>query len=62
MNILFFLSSWALFLDQNELTHAQQFLEQAAKTNLAEFLVGLCQVLADPSQSQVARLAAGLQV
>ena len=50
------------FLDQKELTDALQYLEQAAKNNLAEFLVGLCQVLADQNQSQVARIAAGLQV
>lgn len=49
-------------LDQKELTDAQKYLEQAAKANLADFLVGLCQVLADTRQSQVARIAAGLQV
>nr|CAB3260072.1 importin subunit beta-1-like [Phallusia mammillata] len=48
--------------NQKELTDAQNFLEQAANANRAEFLVGLCQVLADPSHSQVARIAAGLQV
>lgn len=48
--------------NQKELSDALQYLEQAAKANLSEFLVGLCQVLADPSQSQVARMAAGLQV
>lgn len=41
---------------------AQNFLEQAAQNNLGEFLVGLCQVLADTNQSEVARAAAGLQV
>jgi len=50
------------FLDQKELTDALQYLEQAAKANLSEFLVGLCRVLADSNQSQVARMAAGLQV
>jgi len=48
--------------DQDERTKAQSFLEQAAQTNLAEFLVGLCQVLADTSQSKIARQASGLQI
>lgn len=48
--------------DPKELTEAQAFLEQAARTNLADFLVGLCQVLASPNNSVVSRMAAGLQI
>ncbi|XP_035661965.1 importin subunit beta-1-like isoform X2 [Branchiostoma floridae] len=48
--------------DKNELDAAQQFLEQAAEKNLPEFIVTLSKVLADPANSQVARMAAGLQL
>ncbi|CAK8673507.1 unnamed protein product [Clavelina lepadiformis] len=48
--------------NQNELTEAQRYLEQAAQDNLGKFLIGLCQVLADVSHTPVARMAAGLQV
>lgn len=48
--------------DHNDRTKATHFLEEAAKTNLAEFLAGLCRVLADTNQGRVARQAAGLQV
>ncbi|XP_071027772.1 importin subunit beta-1-like isoform X1 [Oncorhynchus clarkii lewisi] len=48
--------------DQNELEAAQKFLEQAAIENLPTFLVELSKVLANPGNTQVARVAAGLQV
>lgn len=48
--------------DQNELSAAKQFLEQAAATNIAEFLKALSEVLANVSCSSVARTAAGLQL
>lgn len=53
---------YSLTLDQNELSAAKQFLEQAAATNLAEFLKALSEVLANISCSSVARTAAGLQL
>nr|XP_061829896.1 importin subunit beta-1 isoform X1 [Nerophis lumbriciformis] len=48
--------------DRNELEAAQKFLEQAAIQNLTGFLVELSKVLANPGNTQVARVAAGLQV
>uniref|UniRef100_A0A3P9HUF4 Karyopherin subunit beta 1 n=1 Tax=Oryzias latipes TaxID=8090 RepID=A0A3P9HUF4_ORYLA len=48
--------------DRNELEAAQKFLEQAAVENLPTFLVELSKVLANPGNTQVARVAAGLQV
>ncbi|CAB1341626.1 unnamed protein product [Coregonus sp. 'balchen'] len=48
--------------DRNELEAAQKFLEQAAIENLPAFLVELSKVLANPGNTQVARVAAGLQV
>ncbi|XP_077089872.1 importin subunit beta-1 isoform X4 [Siphateles boraxobius] len=48
--------------DRNELEAAQKFLEQAAIENLPTFLVELSKVLANPGNTQVARVAAGLQV
>lgn len=48
--------------DQNELLAARQFLEQAAATNIAEFLKALSEVLANINCSSVARTAAGLQL
>ncbi|RXM32669.1 Importin subunit beta-1 [Acipenser ruthenus] len=48
--------------DRTELEAAQKFLEQAAIENLPTFLVELSKVLANPGNSQVARVAAGLQV
>lgn len=41
---------------------AKQFLEQAAATNIAEFLKALSEVLANTNCSAVARTAAGLQL
>ncbi|XP_019637100.1 PREDICTED: importin subunit beta-1-like isoform X3 [Branchiostoma belcheri] len=48
--------------DKNELDAAQQFLEESAKGNLPQFILALSKVLADPGNSQVARMAAGLQL
>lgn len=48
--------------DQNELQQAQAYLEQAAQENLPQFLVALVNELADGGKSQVARMAAGLQL
>nr|XP_009859569.1 importin subunit beta-1-like [Ciona intestinalis] len=48
--------------DQAELIASQSYLEEAAKTNLSEFLVQLCSILADTTKSDVARMAAGLQI
>lgn len=48
--------------DRNELEAAQKFLEQAATQNLPLFLVELSKVLANPGNTQVARVAAGLQI
>lgn len=41
---------------------AKNFLEQAASTNLADFLRALSDVLVYPGNSTVARMAAGLQL
>nr|XP_046160840.1 importin subunit beta-1-like isoform X3 [Oncorhynchus gorbuscha] len=55
--------TWVTFLtNRNELEAAQKFLEQAAIENLPTFLVELSKVLANPGNTQVARVAAGLQV
>lgn len=51
-----------IFIDQNELSTARNFLEHAATTNLPEFLKALSDVLAHESNSNVARQAAGLQL
>ncbi|KAL1422390.1 hypothetical protein MTO96_022260 [Rhipicephalus appendiculatus] len=48
--------------DKNELEAAQRYLEQAAQTNLAEFLRSLSEVLQGANNSPVARMAAGLQI
>ncbi|XP_058124948.1 importin subunit beta isoform X1 [Anopheles ziemanni] len=48
--------------DQDELLAAKNFLEQAAATNLPEFLRALSDVLVYPGNSTVARMAAGLQL
>uniref|UniRef100_A0A8C4QZJ4 Karyopherin (importin) beta 1 n=1 Tax=Eptatretus burgeri TaxID=7764 RepID=A0A8C4QZJ4_EPTBU len=48
--------------DRNELEAAQKFLEHAAVENLPAFLMELCKVLANPTNSQVARMAAGIQI
>ncbi|KAL9958290.1 hypothetical protein ACROYT_G035289 [Oculina patagonica] len=48
--------------DQNAIQAAQTYLEQAAQANLPQFLVALVNVLGDATKSQVARMAAGLQL
>ncbi|XP_057329576.1 importin subunit beta-1 isoform X2 [Microplitis mediator] len=48
--------------DKNELEAAQHFLEQAALTNIHEFVQRLSGVLGTPAASTVARMAAGLQL
>ncbi|KAL0273746.1 UNVERIFIED_CONTAM: hypothetical protein PYX00_006352 [Menopon gallinae] len=48
--------------DKNELEAAQNFLEQAAKTNLPEFIKTLSDILHHGGNSPVARMAAGLQL
>lgn len=62
--LLFLYLSYDYFLspDQNELSAARSFLEQAAETNLPEFLKALSDVLAHANNSNVARQAAGLQL
>lgn len=59
---LFSISRSFNVIDQNELLAARQFLEQAAATNIAEFLKALSEVLANINCSSVARTAAGLQL
>lgn len=49
-------------IDQNELIAAKSFLEQAAASNIAEFLKALSDVLANVAFSAVSRTAAGLQL
>ncbi|XP_065202089.1 importin subunit beta-1 isoform X2 [Planococcus citri] len=49
-------------LDKTELQQAQQFLEQALQTNTLDFIKALSDVLVNTSNSQVARMAAGLQI
>ncbi|XP_008484010.1 importin subunit beta-like [Diaphorina citri] len=48
--------------DVNELQSAQNFLEQAAVTNLPEYIRTLSEVLHHAGNSPVARVAAGLQL
>ncbi|XP_034938522.1 importin subunit beta-1 isoform X2 [Chelonus insularis] len=48
--------------DKNELEAAQSFLEQAALTNIHEFVQRLSGVLATSAASTIARMAAGLQL
>ncbi|XP_076631507.1 importin subunit beta Fs(2)Ket isoform X1 [Colletes latitarsis] len=48
--------------DKNELEAAQNFLEQAAQSNLHEFMQRLSGVLVTAAASPVARMAAGLQL
>lgn len=48
--------------DKNELLSAGQYLEQAASSNLLEFLKALSDILVNTSNSSVARTAAGLQL
>ncbi|EDW78366.2 uncharacterized protein Dwil_GK16389 [Drosophila willistoni] len=48
--------------DTNELVRAHDYLEKAAAKNFMNFLWDLSEILANPSQSDVARAAAGLQL
>ncbi|CAH1388967.1 unnamed protein product [Nezara viridula] len=48
--------------DKNELEAAQNYLEHAAQTNLAEFLQTLSHILQHGGNSPVARMAASLQL
>lgn len=48
--------------DKNELMAAAHFVEKAAETNLPEFLKALSDVLVTTTNSQVSRMAAGLQL
>ncbi|XP_077300767.1 importin subunit beta Fs(2)Ket isoform X2 [Arctopsyche grandis] len=48
--------------DKNELETAQKYLEHAAETNLSHFIKMLSDVLVHGGNSQVARMAAGLQL
>ncbi|KAJ8320922.1 LOW QUALITY PROTEIN: hypothetical protein KUTeg_002509 [Tegillarca granosa] len=48
--------------DQQELEAAQQFLEQAAQTNLPELLKSLSEIQKDAGNSAVVRMQAGLQL
>lgn len=48
--------------DQQELEAAQQFLEQAAQTNLPELLKTLSEIQKDAGNSAVVRMQAGLQL
>lgn len=51
-----------IILDKNELLSAGQYLEQAASSNLLEFLKALSDILVNTNNSSVARTAAGLQL
>uniref|UniRef100_H2ZAY2 Importin N-terminal domain-containing protein n=1 Tax=Ciona savignyi TaxID=51511 RepID=H2ZAY2_CIOSA len=48
--------------NQKELVAALKFLEEAAESNLSQFLAELCAVLADTTHPHVVRMAAGLQI
>lgn len=48
--------------DKNELQVTKDYLEQAAASNLPDFLKALSDVLSHPGNSPVARMAAGLQL
>lgn len=48
--------------DQNELTSALQYLEQAAVSNFPQYIKSLSEVLAHAGHSPVARMASGLQL
>lgn len=51
-----------IFPDKNELETAEKFLEHAAATDLGRFMKMLSDVLVQGGNSQVARMAAGLQL
>lgn len=48
--------------DKNELSVAKTYLEQAAASNLPEFLKALSDIIVQQQCSDVARMAAGLQL
>jgi len=48
--------------EKNELEAAQSYLEQAARSNVVEFIKALSAILAHGANSPVARMAAGLQL
>lgn len=50
------------FTDKNELEQASTYLEQAASSNLLEFIKTLSDILRHGGNSPVARMAAGLQL
>lgn len=50
------------FLDRNELEAAEKYLDHAAGTNFTTFIKMLSDVLVQGGNSQVARMAAGLQL
>lgn len=49
-------------LDKNELLTAKNFLEEAAESNLPEFLKALSDILVTTTHTPVARMAAGLHL
>lgn len=61
-NIAYILIIKLLFSDQNELLNAKNYLEHAANTNFTTFIKMLSEVLVQAGNSQVARMAAGLQL
>lgn len=58
------LTFWAIFFstDQNELQAAEKYLDHAAATDFTTFIKMLSDVLVAGGNSQVARMAAGLQL
>lgn len=54
--------SFFIQIDKNELLSAKNYLEQAAESNLPEFLKALSDILVTVTNSPVARMAAGLQL
>lgn len=59
---ILYLNNINIFLDKNELEQASTFLEQAATSNLSEFIKTLSDILRHGGNSPVARMAAGLQL
>lgn len=53
---------WLLLTDRNELEAAVRYLDHAATTNFTTFIKMLSDVLLQGGNSQVARMAAGLQL
>lgn len=61
-DVFLFLLIGHIFPDKNELEQASTFLEQAAASNLSEFIKTLSDILRHGGNSPVARMAAGLQL